>query len=58
MKKTIVILMLGAFLATTVTAVMAQEKPKKECKQDSSKCNKHDHKSHKDGDHKSCCSKK
>lgn len=58
MKKIIVTLMLGVFLATTATAVMAQEKPKKECKQDSTKCKNHDHKSNKDADHKSCCNKK
>jgi hypothetical protein len=58
MKAIVLSLMLSAFLATSVTTVMAQEKPKKECKQDSTKCQKNDHKCSKDGDQKSCCKKK
>ena len=58
MKNALLAITLGAFLATSMPNVMSQEKPKKECCSDSTKCKKHDKKCCKDEGKKNCCKKK
>lgn len=58
MRRAIVLIMLGTFLAAGSAPVLAQNtKQKKECKQDSTCCKKNDKKCCKQ-DQKSCCKKK
>jgi len=59
MRNVLSVMMLGAFLAASMPTVVSQEKPKKECQQDSSKCKKHDKKKCcKEEGQKGCCNKK